>query len=160
MATRNVNKLSPDLEAQIKSFWTDQNSKLWSFICPHCTSPRRVRYQPRPGGFHYVQIGLTAIVFTLAAWPMFNWKGLVSFLPFWLTFETIYRMKTRTALACPHCGFDPILYLTDIPKARAEIESHFRKKFAEKGIAYPGDPIQNEAENGSKMEPSRRSPEA
>jgi hypothetical protein len=31
--------------------------------------------------------------------------------------------------------------LTDIPKARAEIQAHFRGKFAEKGIPFPGDPL-------------------
>ena len=31
--------------------------------------------------------------------------GVVAFLPFWTVFETIYRMKVRTLLGCPHCGF-------------------------------------------------------
>jgi hypothetical protein len=96
-----------------------------------------------------VQVGLTAIFFMLVAWPIFNWKGIVSFLPIWLVFETVYRMKTRSALLCPHCGFDPILYLSDAPKARAEITAHWRKKFAEKGIPFPGDPLPESAENGS-----------
>jgi len=83
------------------------------------------------------QIGLTAVVFMLATWNRFEWKGIVSFFPFWTLFEVIYRSRVRAALACSHCGFDPYLYLNDVPRAREVVENHWRKKFAEKGIPYP-----------------------
>ena len=56
-----------------------------------------------------------------------------------MCFEGYYRSRVRIALSCPHCGFDPYLYLTDVKRARQEIEAYWRKKFAEKGIPYPGD---------------------
>ena len=40
-------------------------------------------------------------------------------------------------LACPHCGFDPYLYLADVKLARQEIEEHWKRKFAEHGIPFP-----------------------
>jgi hypothetical protein len=83
------------------------------------------------------QIGLTAIVFMLATWSWFEWKGIVSFFPLWTLFEGIYRSRVRAALACDRCGFDPYLYLIDVPRAREVVENHWRKKFAEKGIPYP-----------------------
>jgi hypothetical protein len=73
----------------------------------------------------------------LATWRWFEWKGIVSFLPFWLVFEVFYRARVRAALSCDQCGFDPILYLVDVKRARREIEEHWKKKFAEKGIPYP-----------------------
>jgi hypothetical protein len=83
------------------------------------------------------QVGLTSIIFMLATWSWFEWKGIVSFLPLWTLFEVIYRARVRAALACGHCGFDPYLYLIDVPRAREVVENHWRKKFAEKGIPYP-----------------------
>jgi hypothetical protein len=120
-----------------KLYWRDHASKAWAFICPHCTSPRKIPYQPRPTLRHYAQIGVTAAFFTLLTWQWFGLKGMVSFLPFWITFETLYRSKVRGAMLCPHCGFDPYLYLVDVKRARAEIETHWRRKFAEKGVPFP-----------------------
>lgn len=86
---------------------------------------------------HYGQLVLTSIVFALATSHWFSWKGIVVFVPLAIVFEIVYRSRARVALNCPHCGFDPYLYLTDIKRAREEIEAHWRRKFAEKGIPYP-----------------------
>ena len=124
-----------------KSFWRDRATKAWSFICPHCSTPRKIPYQPRPTPMHYVQIGLTAAFFTLLTWHWFSWKGMVSFIPLWTAFEAIYRGKVRAAMYCSNCGFDPYLYLVDVKRARTQIETHWRGKFAEKGIPYPEKPL-------------------
>lgn len=87
-----------------------------------------------------LRVALTSLAFTLATWPWFEWKGIVSFVPFWGIFEFAYRTRVRASLACPYCGFDPFLYMIDVKKARLEIETYWRKKFEEKGLAYPGDP--------------------
>jgi hypothetical protein len=95
-------------------------------------------------------VGLTALVFTAATWAWFSWKGIVSFVPLLAAFEIFYRGRVRAALHCSQCGFDPYLYLTDVKRARAEVESHWRKKFAEKGIPYPeqaGQPAKTVGEN-------------
>lgn len=83
------------------------------------------------------QIGLTSVVFMLATWNWFEWKGIVSFVPFWAIFEVIYRAKVRAAIVCQECGFDPVAYHVDMPRARSLVDAHWRKKFADKGIPYP-----------------------
>ena len=127
-----------------KSLWQDRSSNSWSFYCPHCTAARKIPYQPKPVRRHYIQIGLTAAFFTLVTWQWFTWKGIISFLPLWTGFEVFYRSRVRGALSCPHCGFDPYLYLVDVKRARTEIEVHWRKKFAEKGIPFPEKPGANQ----------------
>jgi hypothetical protein len=47
-------------------------------------------------------------------------------------------------MACPQCGFDAFLYMVDVKRARAEVEAHWRKKFAEKGVPYPEKPSKPE----------------
>lgn len=130
--------------SKAKLYWRDKASASWSFICPLCASPRKLPCQPRPTLRHYVQIALTAAFFTLVTWSWFDWKGIVSFVPMWTVFEALYRGRVRAASHCPHCGFDPYLYLVDVKRARSEIEAHWRKKFAEKGIPYPEKPMDPE----------------
>lgn len=73
----------------------------------------------------------------LASWQWLGWKGIISFIPFWMVFEVLFRSRARVVLNCPHCGFDPYLYLVDAKRAREEIEAHWRRKFAEKNIPFP-----------------------
>ena len=117
-----------------------RGTKLWYFLCPLCTTQRRVAYSPRPTPKHFMQLGLTAAIITMITWPWFGIKGLVSFLPIWTIFEMIYRTKVRAALYCESCGFDPVLYLVDTKLARTEVETFWRKKFEEKGVPYPEKP--------------------
>lgn len=105
---------------------------------------------PHVGGMkHFFQIGLLSAVFTLAAWPIFEWKGLVAFVPFWAFFEVVYRIRLRAVLTCPHCGFDPVLYMRDVKAARAEIEKFWRAKFAEKGMPWPGETAETKPGEGA-----------
>ena len=122
---------------EIKSLWREQRRSGVSFLCPLCRTPRSVPHRTSPGLRHVVQVAMTAVFLTAVTWNWFEWKGLVSFAPMWMAFELIYRIRARGMLACPHCGFDPYLQLTDARRAREEIEAHWRKKFAEKGIPYP-----------------------
>jgi hypothetical protein len=115
-----------------------RHSEHWTFFCPLCKRQRSLPQRPEPyRARHILQITLTAATFTLLTWSWFNWRGMVSFLPFWVIFELVYRSRARAAMRCRHCGFDPFLYLTDLPRAQREVEEHWKQKFAEKGIPYP-----------------------
>jgi predicted RNA-binding Zn-ribbon protein involved in translation (DUF1610 family) len=127
-----------DSPKKIKSYWQEKPSKAyWEFLCPVCRSSRRLPVRPRPTAFHYFQLVLTSVVFTVLAWKWFTWKGFVSFFPLWMVFEILYRGRARIALDCPQCGFDPSLHLLDAKRAREEMEKYWRKKFEEKGIPFP-----------------------
>lgn len=123
-----------------KSIWKKRSGHVWSFICPMCKAGRKVPFRSRPGAIHFFQIGLTSVIFALLTSPWLKWKGVVSFVPFWSIFETIYRLRMRASLSCPHCGFDPYLFLIDSDRSKKEMDAYWRKKFADKGIPYPEPP--------------------
>ena len=121
-----------------KSIWNPGSRDVYTFFCPHCRAERRLAHHPNPYQLkHLLQVGLTAIVFTILFYSWFTWKGVVSFIPFWMVFEIYFRIRVRGELFCQACGFDPFLFLTDMQRARREIQDHWRKKFAEKGIPFP-----------------------
>lgn len=70
--------------------------------------------------------------------------------PFWISFELIFRTRMRGQIHCPNCGFDPFLFVTDEGLAKSEIENHWKKVFAEKGIPYPQKPDKNAHRNPGK----------
>jgi hypothetical protein len=83
---------------------------------------------PRPGLKHFGQILLTTLAFTALLWPLLGFAGLFLILPFWIVFEMLYRLKIRFDLQCEHCGFDPLLFLADAQRAKAEMKVFWEKK--------------------------------
>jgi hypothetical protein len=137
------------LRAASKSIWKERFTRNFEFYCPMCTAPRRIGMDPRPGQpIHFAQVGLTAILIAIGCelyLPWIGWKALVSFVPLWIAFETVYRARVRAKVVCSKCGFDPVLYLVDVDKARAAIQDHWRKRFAERGIPFPEPGLENDA---------------
>lgn len=121
----------------IRFQWEDRSSAAWSFFCPLCRATRTLASRPGITRRHIFQMGLTTFIFMLTTWRWFEWKGIVAFVPLWAVFEAVFRSRQRIALKCPHCGFDPYLYLVDIQQAREQIENHWRKRFSEKGVPFP-----------------------
>lgn len=118
----------------------DLKSRTWKYYCPLCHVQRALHQSaPRPTAKHFMQMVVTTVFVMTVLWPWTHWKGAVFFVPIWVTFELIFRIRTRAALICGNCGFDPNLYLIDPKRARSDVEAFWRKKFAEKGIPYPGD---------------------
>ncbi len=84
---------------------------------------------------HFARVGITSVMLTGLLWPILDWKGLLTALPLWIGFETIFRIRIRAELVCDQCGFDPTLYLSDIPRARREVDDFWKKKFGERPVA-------------------------
>ncbi len=106
-----------------------EKPRHWQFFCPLCGCTRRLSAKPTPWTLlNVLRVALTAGVATLGLWPWLEWKGIICFIPLWVTFELVFRIRMRAQLICDQCGFDPTLYLTDIGKARREVESFWEQK--------------------------------
>ena len=144
--------LNSPLELNAASIWQETRKRAYSFFCPLCTSPRHARMIPNPyRAILIFRVLLTAGFLALIASPWLAWKGVVVVFPLWVGFEMIYRMKARQDIECPHCGFDPYLYLSDREQANVRVKEHFRRRYEEAGVPLP---------EAAKVPPpnSRRSP--
>jgi hypothetical protein len=144
---------------RLKSLWRESSHEHWKYFCPLCHIERRSAYRPNPRPMHYLQVAITAVFIAMCLYPWLDWKGVVSFFPLWVGFETIYRTRARAGLICDRCGFDPTLYLVDVKKARAEVEQFWRKKFQEKNLPWPGEQIEVEENPEKKTHPDLTDPE-
>ena len=121
-----------------RTLWESPSHKVFSFFCPQCRSQRRIPLKPHPVSFLNVfRVLVSTVLFTILFFKFFAFKGLFVFFPLWISFEVLYRMRVRSLMACPGCGFDPYLYVQDPQNARKGIEQFWREKFKEKGIPYP-----------------------
>lgn len=121
-----------------KSLWKNPATNKWTYFCPLCKSERALPHGPNPSTPRaFAQVGITTAFFILVTFHWFGWKGAVAFVPFWLIYETLFRTRVRAKLHCDQCGFDPFLAIQDVKRAKAEVETHWRKKFEEKGLPWP-----------------------
>jgi hypothetical protein len=122
-----------------KSLLKQSQNQTSKFYCVGCNRERRQVTPAKVGSPEFfAQILVTTAFFSMLTWPLMHWKGIFAFLiPVGLGFEVFYRMKVRGALVCPDCQFDPILYLSDRPKALRQVEEAWRLKFAEKNLPFP-----------------------
>ena len=111
----------------------------FKFYCVGCNRERRQALPARLGSFRFfMHMILTTGFLSLLTWHWLHWKGIFAFvIPVGLVFEALARMKVRYSLVCPDCHFDPILYLSDRPKALRQVEEAWRAKFAEKNLPFP-----------------------
>lgn len=75
----------------------------------------------------------------------FSWwgfKGGWVFVPLWMIFETVYRLKARAQMACDQCGFDPYLFLADSDRAKEAIREFWKKKTPPEPAPLDGPPPQ------------------
>lgn len=123
-----------------KPLWQEKQSNAYRYYCAYCNTKRTIGLSPSPWKARYLfRVAVTSALFMLATWPLFDWKGIVAFVPFWIAFETVYRLKFRQAVVCHLCGFDPILYLKDRNQAKELVRARYREAYAARGIPFPED---------------------
>jgi hypothetical protein len=123
----------------VKQLYKKIRTPGFKFYCVGCNRERRQSMPASIGSLPFFgHILITTAFLSLVTWPWLHWKGLFAFaVPVGLFFEAFYRIKMRAALVCPDCHFDPILYLSDRPKALQQVEEVWRLKFAEKNLPFP-----------------------
>jgi hypothetical protein len=90
--------------------------------CAFCRNPRRV-YRKRSIGFVEIiqSFGLGAAL-TFLMWQRIDTRGLVIGLVILMFSEIAIQIRARLDAVCPHCGFDPILYVKNKQRAAEKVK--------------------------------------
>jgi hypothetical protein len=122
----------------VQSLYRTLQRTGFKFYCVSCHKERHLAAPALVGSFRfYFHAFITTAFLMGVTWPWFGWKGIVMAVPVLALFETLYRLKMRSALVCPDCSFDPILYMVDREKAVQQVEGVWKKKFEQHGLPYP-----------------------
>lgn len=65
---------------------------------------------------------LGAGVLMMAIWQEFDPRVMVIFIFLLAIAEVFVQIRWRMTMTCPHCGFDPVLYLKDQAKAVEKVK--------------------------------------
>ncbi|MBX2993501.1 MAG: hypothetical protein KF681_01715 [Bdellovibrionaceae bacterium] len=97
-------------------------------FCAFCRVPRQVYKKKRIGAADVFAAFLGAAVLTALIFQEFDARGIFFFVGLLFISETFIQLRWRTGVVCPHCGFDPVLYVKEPEKAAAKVRAHLDKR--------------------------------
>lgn len=97
-------------------------------FCAFCRVPRRVYKKKRIGSGDVFAALLGAAVLTALIFQEFDARGIFFFVGLLFISETFIQLRWRTGVVCPHCGFDPVLYVKEPEKAAQKVRAHLEKR--------------------------------
>lgn len=98
--------------------------------CAFCKIPRSHYAHRHIGWMNVLLAAVTALLAMYIAYGSFNPKVMVIFVVFLVAAELFTQIRWRLSTTCPHCGFDPVLYLRDHRLARDKVIARLKKRKA------------------------------
>ena len=98
------------------------------FYCAFCKSKRSMNMQKHVQWFETSLSIVASVILMLFFFQTFDPRVFVFFGVSLSIFEFFVQFKYRLAMACPHCGFDPLLYMKSPSKACALVKTHLESR--------------------------------
>jgi len=118
-----------------KSFWNPLEKRTYKFkkvalefFCPLCRTERAISTHHKLTLINYCQITFLTLLLTGALWSWAGARGLFSFFPLLMGFESVRRMLFSKDVPCPHCGFDASWYKRDVTVAKKLVEDFWAER--------------------------------
>ncbi len=105
------------------------------FFCPLCRQARLISIKKQLSPLNFAQIVALTTMLTFAFFSWAQFKTLFIFFPIWILFEGTQRLRFRSQVSCPHCGFDATWYKRDRALAKRRVEAFWEAK--QVGIPSP-----------------------
>jgi hypothetical protein len=99
-------------------------------FCAFCSLSYRSYNQRHAGWKEFLLSSVFSMVLMWAIWKDVHIYGFILWGALLAMSEIVLRVRWRSAIRCPHCAFDPVLYKTS-PEAAAKVVKEFlehRKK--------------------------------
>jgi len=99
-----------------------------SCYCAFCKMPRKI-YRKRAVSFiNFIQALGIAMAASFLFWQQLDPRALVIFVLALMIIEIGILVRNRYDAECPHCAFDPIVYVRDQVKACEKVKRHLEAR--------------------------------
>lgn len=97
-------------------------------LCAFCKSERRINRKKNLSFIDYVAAGVCALIAMAVVFKDVDPRMFVFFVFFVALGEFFVQIRWRVGVVCPHCGFDPVLYLKAPEKAAAKVTEKLEQR--------------------------------
>jgi hypothetical protein len=101
-----------------------ESNKSVLCYCAFCRNPRTIYRKAGSNLKNAGQAFALAFLTTFLFWGRVEPKGLLLFVGWLIVIETVIHFRARMEVACPHCGFDPVLYIRNKEAACEKVKRH------------------------------------
>ena len=96
--------------------------------CAFCKTPRRIFNKKMLSFSNYFQAFGLAAVTSYLFWQELDPRGLIIAIFFLILIEITHLVRSWVAVSCPHCGFDPALYIRNQAAACERVKGHLARR--------------------------------
>jgi hypothetical protein len=96
--------------------------------CAFCKTPRRIYRKKNINLFNVSAAALTAVVVMFAIWQEFDPRAIIVFVICLAIAEAFVKLRWRLSVACPQCGFDPLLYIKNPEVAAVKVKTRLEQR--------------------------------
>lgn len=90
-------------------------------LCAFCKSERRINRKKNLSLSDYIAAGICSLIAMAVIFKDVDPRMFIFFVFFIAVGEFFVQIRWRMGVVCPHCGFDPVLYLRSPDKAAAKV---------------------------------------
>ncbi len=96
--------------------------------CALCRNERRIFRKRRLGAWDIVVNAFASFLLMMLIWQAFDARVFVFFVLGLALSEGVIQIRWRLSVVCPHCGFDPALYVQNNNAAALKVKSHLEAR--------------------------------
>lgn len=85
----------------------------------------------RAGMVDYVSSLAVSLLLMLLVFGSFDGRVVLFFVLMVAATDFFVQLRWRLSVPCPHCGFDPVLYVKDQSKASEKVKLHLQRRRAD-----------------------------
>lgn len=111
--------------------------------CAFCKNARRVYRKKHIDWTNVLGSFATSLFLMFALWQRFEPEILTVFVILVALSEILVQLRWRLSLPCPHCGFDPLLYIRRPEEAAHRVVSFIEKQRVAPEFWLKGDPLRH-----------------
>ncbi len=105
-----------------------RTSQLNRVYCAFCRLPRTSYLKKHVNWTNVAQSLLVAVLLMYLVWQQFEARVVIFFILSLSLGEIFLQIRWRLTVVCPHCGFDPVLYVHSPDKAAQRVMKKLEDK--------------------------------
>jgi hypothetical protein len=112
-------------------------------FCGFCKCERNVYTKVHVAWTDVLGCAVLSTLLVLIIWQSFDPRGFLFFGLLLGIGEFLIQLRWRVSIACPYCGFDPVLYRRQPSRAAEQVKAHLDRRRADPNYILSSKPYAN-----------------
>lgn len=112
-------------------------------FCAFCREKRKVNLKKSISKINVIQAAAISYIIMMSLWWNFDARVFFIFAVVLSLIEVMLLVRWRFGVICPHCGFDPVLYLKSPEQVVTKVQAHLKRYDENPNSGFVSNPRRN-----------------